>query len=171
MGLISGILAFLGRPDRTALTELLTRMAEEGDDADLDLTPRQRSGYDRAVDALNRLPRPLMAFGTVIMLVTAMVAPVWFGDRMEALAAMPDALWWVIGAVISLYFGARFQTKEQGFQRELVETIVRAPVSGPVAGPITPRMAETGVDAALGIAAATPADNPALADWATLTPA
>jgi hypothetical protein len=106
-----------------------------------------------------------MAMGTLLLLVAAMIAPVWFADRMEALAAMPEALWWLIGAVISLCFGARFQALEQGHQRDLVETMIRTPDPARSATPITPWVAETGVDAALALKAAMPAENQALIDW------
>ncbi len=48
------------------------------------------------MDALNRLPRPLMALGIIAMLAAAVIDPVWFSGRMEALAAMPEAAWWLI---------------------------------------------------------------------------
>jgi uncharacterized glyoxalase superfamily metalloenzyme YdcJ len=169
MGLISCIATALAGPDRTVLTEITagfaTRVADEEARDGVALTPRQRSSHDRLLDAVNRLPRPLMAMGTLLLLVAAMIAPVWFADRMEALAAMPEALWWLIGAVISLYFGARFQALEQGHQRDLVETMIRTPDPARSATPITPWVAETGVDAALALKAAMPAENQALIDW------
>jgi len=81
------------------------------------LTTRQRAAYDRTVDALNRLPRPLMALGTLCMILAAMVDPVWFAARMEALAAMPEPMWWLIGAVVSLHFGGRMQVYAQAARR------------------------------------------------------
>jgi hypothetical protein len=174
MGLISRIANALAGTDRTVLTEITagfaTRLADEEARDGIALTPRQRSGYDRLLDAVNRLPRPLMAMGTLLLLGAAMIAPVWFADRMEALAAMPEALWWLIGAVISLYFGARFQTLEQGHQRELVEKMIGTPDPDRSATPITPRVAETGVDAALAVRVATPAENQALINWQNAAP-
>lgn len=63
--------------------------------------------FDRAVNGLNRLPRPLLAFGTLGLFVYAMVDPVSFGARMAGLNAVPEPLWWLLGAVVAFYFGAR----------------------------------------------------------------
>jgi hypothetical protein len=68
---------------------------------------RPGSGYDRLIDSLNRLPRPLMAFGSQALVIYAMIDPTGFAARMAGLDAMPEALWWLLGAVITAYFGAR----------------------------------------------------------------
>lgn len=68
---------------------------------------RPGSGYDRLIDALNRLPRPFMAIGTQILVIYALLDPSGFAARMEGLDAMPEAMWWLLGAVITAYFGAR----------------------------------------------------------------
>lgn len=83
------------------------------------LTTRQRAAYDRLVDALNRLPRPLMALGTLGVIAAALIDPVWFAARMEALSAMPEPMWWLLGAVVSLHFGGRMQVQAQSFRRDL----------------------------------------------------
>ncbi|MEL7216437.1 MAG: holin family protein [Pseudomonadota bacterium] len=66
-----------------------------------------RTGFDKAVDGLNRLPRPLLAFGTLGLFAFAMLDPVGFGQRMAGLTHVPEPLWWLLGAVVSFYFGAR----------------------------------------------------------------
>jgi hypothetical protein len=63
--------------------------------------------FDRMVNGLNRLPRPLLAFGTLGLFVYAMVEPESFGERMVGLNLVPDPLWWLLGAVVGFYFGAR----------------------------------------------------------------
>lgn len=63
--------------------------------------------YDRLVDALNRLPRPALAYGAVALLGFAMFDPAGFSQRMEALQSAPTELWWLLGAVIAGHFGAR----------------------------------------------------------------
>ena len=65
------------------------------------------SWFDRAVNGLNRLPRPLLAFGTIGLFIYAMVDPVRFAARMVGLNAVPEPLWWLLGAVVAFYFGAR----------------------------------------------------------------
>ncbi len=89
---------------------------------------RQRRGlWDRLIDGLNRLPRPLMAFGTLGLIVSAMLDPVWFAARMQGLALVPEPLWWLMGAIVSFYFGARMQSQGQAFQRSVAETLSRLP--------------------------------------------
>jgi hypothetical protein len=63
--------------------------------------------FDRMVNGLNRLPRPLLAFGTIGLFVYAMVDPVAFATRMVGLNAVPEPLWWLLGAIVAFYFGAR----------------------------------------------------------------
>jgi len=67
-----------------------------------------RSGrFDVFINGLNRLPRPLLAFGTLGLFAYAMVDPASFGKRMVGLQAVPEPLWWLLGAIVSFYFGAR----------------------------------------------------------------
>ncbi len=63
--------------------------------------------FDNFVNGLNRLPRPFLAFGTMGLFVYAMVDPAGFAARMAGLALVPEPLWWLFGAVVSFYFGAR----------------------------------------------------------------
>lgn len=96
-------------------------------------------GFDRFVNGLNRLPRPLLAFGTIGLFVYAMTDPQAFALRMVGLNAVPEPLWWLLGAVVAFYFGAR----ETHYFRN-------RPVALPVIAGETP---------------AIPAENPALDDW------
>jgi hypothetical protein len=87
-----------------------------------------RSGwFDRAVDAANRLPRPLMALGTLGLFTSAMVDPVWFASRMQGIALVPEPLWWLLGAIVSFYFGARHQAKGQEFQIRVAQSMAHVP--------------------------------------------
>ena len=97
--------------------------------------------FDRLVNGVNRLPRPFLAFGTIGLFVYAMMDPIQFARRMVGLNAVPEPLWWLLGAVVAFYFGAR----EAHYFR------VR-PVSMP-----------GGLSA--GTAPATGESNPALDDW------
>lgn len=83
------------------------------------------SPFDRFMDGLNRLPRPMLAFGTIGLFVAALVDPIWFSARMQGVALVPEPLWWLMGAIVSFYFGARHQTKSQEFQKGLVATLAR----------------------------------------------
>jgi len=76
----------------------------------------QPNGYfDSFVNGLNRLPRPTLALGTVGLFVYAMADPVGFSVRMQGLNTVPQPLWWLLGAIVSFYFGAReMHYKRQG---------------------------------------------------------
>lgn len=88
----------------------------------------ERKGrFDRLMDGLNRLPRPFLAFGTIGLFIVAMVDPVWFSTRMQGIALVPDPLWWLMGAIVSFYFGARHQAHSQDFQRSIASTMARVP--------------------------------------------
>jgi hypothetical protein len=65
------------------------------------------SWFDRLVNGLNRLPRPFLAFGTLGLFTFAMVDPEAFARRMVGLNAVPEPLWWLLGAIVAFYFGAR----------------------------------------------------------------
>jgi hypothetical protein len=86
-----------------------------------------RGRFDRFMDGVNRLPRPALALGTLGLFVSAMVAPLWFAQRMQGIALVPEPLWWLLGVIVSFYFGARHQVKTQEFQRSIVETAKHVP--------------------------------------------
>ncbi len=104
------------------------------------------SWFDTAVNGLNRMPRPLLAFGTIGLFVYAMIDPQQFALRMVGLNAVPEPLWWLLGAVVAFYFGAR----ETHYFRN--RTVV-----SPFAIP--------GVTAADGTNSPLLDENPALQDW------
>ncbi|SNR41061.1 holin family protein [Puniceibacterium sediminis] len=128
----------------------------------------QRGWFDRLMDALNRIPRPAMALGTLALFIAAMVDPVWFAARMTGIALVPDPLWWLLGAIVSFYFGARYQAKGQDFRRDLAATISTVPQVVRTIGDIdalrdvTPRNDASGT---LQGEEAEHVDNPALAEW------
>lgn len=114
------------------------------------------------VDFVNRLPRPAMAMGTLFLFAEAMRDPLGFAESMQGLQAVPEPLWWLLGAIVSFYFGARELQKFREARppsaeeaRAIVESIraireLRAPPRPPAPEPVPPIAAE----------------NPALAAWA-----
>ena len=134
------------------------------------VVPR-KGRFDRFMDGLNRLPRPALALGTLGLFVFAMVHPLWFSERMQGIALVPEPLWWLLGVIVSFYFGARHQVKAQEFQREIATTVARVPkvlenieAIGKMKAE-TPAVADTSTDAKLTAEATGPQDNAALADW------
>ena len=83
------------------------RTGAQGQYASEFVAPERKSWFNSLVDGLNRLPRPAMAFGTIGLFWYAMQDPVGFTIRMKGLDAVPQELWWLLGAVVSFYFGAR----------------------------------------------------------------
>jgi hypothetical protein len=142
MGLIGTLLNTVFGGGRNAIVETAQVFRENAESAgarDLDRLSaaldqhgaefrHSRSLFDTLMDAVNRLPRPTLAFGTIGLFVSAMVNPLWFAERMQGLALVPEPLWWLMGAVVSFYFGARHQLKGQEFQREIARTLARVPV-------------------------------------------
>jgi Holin of 3TMs, for gene-transfer release len=63
--------------------------------------------YDQIIDAMNRLPRPALMVLTVALFAYAALDPTGFAARMQALAEVPEPLWWMQGAIVTFYFGAR----------------------------------------------------------------
>ena len=142
MGLIQGLFTALFGGGRNAVAEtveVFRENAEAGAARSADYQARaleqfaaefvvERKGwFDRFMDGLNRVPRPALALGTLGLFVAAMFDPIWFASRMQGIALVPEPLWWLLGVIVSFYFGARHQTKNQDFQRSITETLMRAP--------------------------------------------
>lgn len=87
--------------------------------------PKQ-GAFDRFMDGLNRVPRPALALGTLALFLSAMIDPIWFAARMQGIALVPEPLWWLLGAIVSFYFGARHQTKGQAFQKSIASSVALA---------------------------------------------
>lgn len=87
--------------------------------------------FDRFVNGLNRLPRPMLAFGTLGLFVYAMVDPEGFARRMVGLEHVPEPLWWLLAAIVGFYFGAR----EAHHFRSRAAPAAVAPVEAPEPDP------------------------------------
>ncbi|MFK7753790.1 MAG: holin family protein [Sedimentitalea sp.] len=135
----------------------------------------ERKGtFDRFMDGVNRVPRPALALGTLGLFVAAMVDPLWFAARMQGIALVPEPLWWLLGVIVSFYFGARHQIKTQQFQKDLAASMARVPQVIDNIATIealrsdAPGVASTGADAKLTMASVLPEANPALDHWRAL---
>ena len=134
-----------------------------------EFAPEPKSAFDRAIDGLNRLPRPAMALGTLGLFVAAMIDPVWFASRMRGIALIPEPLWWLLGAIVGFYFGARFQVKGQEFQRSVAQTMARASEMAESVALVQAVEPGDATDAARPQSRASdtrePPENAALAEW------
>ena len=132
--------------------------------------PRQ-GWFDRFMDGVNRLPRPALALGTLGLFVSAMIDPLWFSQRMQGIALVPEPMWWLLGVIVSFYFGARHQVKSQKFQREIVGTMAHVPqVMHNIKALKELRaesvgVADSGPDVRLSVASIAPDANAALDAW------
>ncbi len=186
MGLIGQILTTLFGNNRNAVAQTaevfrenaeaaaIRRTAERGaalSQFEGEFAAGQTGWFDRFMDGVNRLPRPALALGTLGLFIAAMVDPVWFAARMQGIALVPEPLWWLLGVIVSFYFGARHQLKGQNFQRSIVQSAARAPqIAASIealerAHPSRPRVADTAGDADVTLSATAPDANPALQDW------
>lgn len=137
--------------------------------------------WDSLMNGLNRLPRPLLTLGTIGLFAYAMVDPPGFSMRMEGLALVPEPLWWLIGAIVSFYFGAR---EAHYFRRRVWPSAkIRATVAGDAGwvapqvpvdegwrAPVVPTAPDAAAEASPAASFRLPeddfADNAALRDWA-----
>ncbi len=72
-----------------------------------EFSTRGQGWFHEFVNGINRLPRPFLALGTLGLFVYAMVDPMGFSERMRGIGLIPNPLWWLLGAIVSFYFGAR----------------------------------------------------------------
>lgn len=150
---------FRPNAERSAQRAVDYAMGAQGQFAAEFAAPAPQGWFSALVNGLNRLPRPMMAYGTIGLFVFAMYDPVGFAERMVGLAAVPDQLWWLLGAIVSFYFGARelsyrrSATASPQAVREIVQNIeeIRSlrPESVPVAEDDTDLEAGQGENAAL----------------------
>lgn len=71
----------------------------------------KRGAFDRFMDGINRIPRPLMAFGVIGLMAWCVFDPDAFRVSMSALEVVPTALWGIFAAIIGFYFGGRWAEK------------------------------------------------------------
>jgi len=63
--------------------------------------------FDSLIDGLNRLPRPVFAFGTIYLFVLCWLDPETFVNGARNLELMPDQAWWILGTIVVFFFGGR----------------------------------------------------------------
>ncbi len=164
MGLIARVVELIFGGSRNVLKETAEVFRENSEGASVrasqyqasaltqfsgEFLPGSRGAFDRFMDGVNRLPRPMMALGCLGLFVMAMVDPDGFALRMQGIALVPEPLWWLLGVVVSFYFGARHQAKGQAFQQQMADSLARIQT---VSQPQKQAKPQTG-------------DNPALRDW------
>ena len=66
-----------------------------------------RNWFDSLIDGLNRLPRPVFAFGTIYLFALCWVDPKAFSIGAVNLRLMPQEAWWILGTIVVFFFGGR----------------------------------------------------------------
>lgn len=82
--------------------------------------------FNHLMDGVNRVPRPAMAIAVIWLMALPAYDVVLFSEMMAAYALVPEAMWLLFGAIVTFYFGARFQAKSQQFaiSKAQVQTVV-----------------------------------------------
>ena len=120
MGLIGQIFTLIFGGGRNAIRETAEVFRENAEGAGVreaglrqavmqqfaaEFSRAERGWFDRLMDAINRIPRPALALGTLALFLSAMFDPIWFSARMQGIALVPQPLWWLLGVIVSFYFG------------------------------------------------------------------
>lgn len=66
-----------------------------------------RTWWDSFIDGINRLPRPVMALGTIALFAWCCADPATFAVSMQALALIPEPMWILLGTITAFFFGDR----------------------------------------------------------------
>ncbi len=107
-GAVSGVgKVFFGSKearDQQGHDELMS--VQEGYQAEF-LAPEKTGAFNSLVDGANRLVRPFFTFGIVALFIWCVYDPAAFAVAMQALRLMPQELWYIMGAIITFWFGSR----------------------------------------------------------------
>ncbi|MGE4221616.1 MAG: 3TM-type holin [Alphaproteobacteria bacterium] len=117
-GLLQGLDAMLARfagNKDAAEANLHSEQIAAIQSAAAEFAPREnRTRWDSFIDGLNRLPRPLLAFMVIAVLVWAPLDPTGFARVMTAYGLIPEWLVIVMGQVILLFCGGRMLERWPG---------------------------------------------------------
>lgn len=186
MGVISYLLTALFGGARNVPVELINALrgnaeaaAERGGEFDAaaleqfaaEFRHPRRGWFDGMVDGLNRLPRPILTLGAIVILLLPVFDIALATEVFAAWSIIPPAIWALITVIVTFFFGGRMQARDLDFNRDLAATATALPA---VLGQLreireltaeTPLTADTAEDAAATIAAAQPENNAALSAW------
>ena len=102
MGLMDNMFGFLFGDGAQKTTEIFKENAERAVQCAHDtrqdtlqqfqseFAHERRGWFGQTVDGLNRLLRPIMAFGVIALFVSVVSDPLWFAARLQGLAAVPE---------------------------------------------------------------------------------
>ncbi len=86
--------------------------------------------WDRIIDGINRLPRPLFSFGLFTLFFIGAVAPEIFNKIMISYSAAPSMFWVIAITIITSWFGGRIVREFGGFNKLLGSVSPKAVIEG-----------------------------------------
>jgi hypothetical protein len=76
--------------------------------------PEKQGWFNQLVDGANRLVRPFFTYGIIVLFIWAAVDPVRFVETVQALAVIPELLWYIMLTIVAFWFGGRILEKAPG---------------------------------------------------------
>jgi len=134
----------------------------------------ERGWFDRVMDGVNRLPRPMMVIGVFGILFWTSIDPIAAAKVFTSWAIIPAEFWYVVLAIVTFYFGGRHQSKANEMQERLASVAVGVPAVIESLAALdglrpedhdTPGAAQTGTDVQTEAHATEPTENAALTAW------
>ena len=150
--------------DAATLNQMAAEFADRG----------QRGRFDRFMDGVNRLPRPMMVSGVFGLLIWTSVDPISAAQVFTSWAIIPTEFWYVVLAIVTFYFGGRNQAKANDMQERLANVASGVPAVLSALSQLeemrpqtadSPGSADTGTDADAEVHATADDENPALNEW------
>ena len=83
---------------------------------------------DSIINAINRLPRPILALSAIGMLYFPFFDPITFVVAMQAMELVPPWLWGLVSGNVTFYFGSRTLEKHRGqkVNKEALDSFLKA---------------------------------------------
>jgi len=70
--------------------------------------------FNMLIDGANRLVRPLFTYGIIALFIWASIDPISFVESLQALAIIPELMWYIMLTIVAFWFGGRILEKSPG---------------------------------------------------------
>lgn len=94
-----------------------------------------RTWWDSLIDGLNRIPRPLFVAFIVYYFVICVKNVTLFERVNRSLSTIPEPMWYILGGILSFYFGSRHFQKMGEMKTGLANVKVLPPIKSKVTAP------------------------------------
>ncbi len=86
--------------------------------------------FNGLVDAANRLVRPLYTYGMISLFIWCAIDPIAFTMFVQALAVVPELMWYVLLTITAFWFGGRLLEKApksiKGVDMKVLDAVVKS---------------------------------------------